>query len=127
MRHLWWAIPIGCFGLIAASLLFVGAILTLVFSILKGSVAYENALEVAAGHPAVLEVTGEPVEAGWFVSGNINTNNQTGRADLSIPISGPDGSGYIQVEATKNGGEWYFDRLVFLDADGGPPIELLDE
>ena len=127
MRHLWWIIPTGCLGLIAASLLFVGAILTLVFSILRGSVAYEHAMEVAAEHPAVTEATGLPIEAGWFVSGNVESNTQTGHADLSIPISGPDGSGYLQVQATKNVGEWYFDSLVFLDGAGGPPIDLLEE
>ena len=84
-------------------------------------------MEVAAGHPAVVEVTGEPIEAGWLVSGNIQINGQTGRADLSIPISGPRGGGQLQVEATKNAGEWHLDSLTFFDAAGGPPIDLLDE
>lgn len=107
--------------------LFISAIFVFVFSLLKNSPPYENALEFAADHEAVIEVTGEPLEAGWLVSGNIQVNNATGTADLSIPVSGPDGSGHLQVEATKNGGEWYFDSLKFLDGAGGPPIELIDK
>ncbi len=84
-------------------------------------------MEIAAGHPAVIEVTGEPIEAGWFVSGNVNTSGQIGDANLSIPISGPNGSGYLYVEATKNADEWYLDTLTFSDAAGGPPIDLLEE
>ncbi len=116
----------GCLGLIAASLIFVFAILTLVFSILRGSAAFENAMEIAGDHPAVIEATGEPLEAGWLVSGNVNTTGNTGEADLSIPVSGPIGSGQLHVDATKNAGEWYFNSLTFLDAAGGPPINLLE-
>ena len=117
----------GCTGLVVAGLLFVLGILTLVFSILRGSAAFENAMEVATSHPAVTEVTGEPIEAGWIISGNVETTGATGQANLAIPISGPDGSGTLHVEATKNAGDWYFDDLKFLDAAGGPPIDLLDE
>lgn len=84
-------------------------------------------MELASEHPAVLEVTGEPIEAGWLVSGNVETTGPTGHANLAIPITGPDGSGTIQLEATKNAGEWYFDHLTFLNAAGGPPINLLEE
>ncbi len=108
-------------------LLFVFGILTLVFSILRGSAAFENALEMASEHPAVIEVTGEPIEAGWLVSGNVETTGPTGHANLAIPISGPDGNGTLQVEATKSAGEWTFNHLTFLDAAGGPPIDLLNE
>jgi len=126
-RHLIWIIPVGCVGITAAILLFIGAIFIFVFSLIKDSPVYEGALDRAAEHPDVIEMTGDPLEPGWFVSGNIAVNNQTGNADLSIPVSGPDGSGQLQVEATKSGGEWQYDSLNFFDESGGPPIDLLHE
>lgn len=113
--------------MIALILTFVVGIMVFVFSMLKNSGAYENAMEVASGHPTVIEIVGEPIEADWFVMGNVQITNQTGNADLSIPISGPAGEGRIHVVATKNAGVWYFDTLTFSDSAGGPPISLLEE
>jgi hypothetical protein len=124
-RKLLWLIPGGCLALLLIFGLFAGALMMFVLSLMKNSGAYEDAMELAGSHPAVIEVTGEPIEAGFLVTGEINTSGATGSANLSIPISGPRGSGRLHLQSTKNGGEWYFDRLQFLEESGGPPVDLL--
>ncbi len=42
---------------------------------------------------------------GWLISGSMRYENREGEADMSIPISGPDGSGSIRIEAVKQGAE----------------------
>jgi hypothetical protein len=58
----------------------------------------------------VATALGRPVEEG-FPSGSINTNNNTGDVDLSIPISGPKGKGTIYVVGTRSGGTWTYSKM----------------
>ena len=69
---------------------------------------------------------GTPVEAGWLVSGNIETSGGSGTTDLSIPLSGPEGSGTLFLEAEKSAGEWRFSYIT-LDLDEGGEIDLLQK
>ena len=125
-RNWKWAIPVGCFLPVVVCGGFVFGILALVFGALKSSDAYTVALDRAKQNPQVQAALGEPIEAGYFVTGNISVNNDRGHADLSIPISGPKGTGTIHAVADKIGGEWKY-KTLDVTPEGGERIDLLKD
>ena len=90
----------------------VGSIVLIVFSAVKSSDVYKDALARAKTHPAVIEALGSPVTEGFLVSGNTNVNGASGEANLSIPVAGAKGKGTIYVAATKSLGRWNYSGLV---------------
>lgn len=103
----------------------VGSIALIVFSAMKSSEVYKNALARAKTHPAVIEALGSPVTEGLLLSGNTNVNGASGEANLSIPVSGPKGKGTIYVAATKSLGQWNYSGLVLEIARTHQRIDLL--
>ena len=104
---------------------FVGSIVLIVFSAMKSSDIYKDALARAKTHPAVIEALGSPVTEGFLVSGNTNVNGASGEANLSVPLSGPKGKGTIYVAATKSLGRWNYSGLVLEIAKTRQRIDLL--
>jgi hypothetical protein len=95
-------------------LLFGGLItlvLLLVFGLMQSTWAYTEALAAAQADVEVTAALGTPIEAGRFVTGNVEVNPGSGYADLVIPIFGPNGEGTLYVEAEKAAGQWYFTTL----------------
>ena len=122
----WLAVPAGCVVVLMCFVAFPLLIVTFVFSLMKSSDAYEQAVEMAAANTAVIEALGTPIKEGFFVTGNIHTSNNSGNADLSIPISGPEGKARIHLVATKAGGEWTYSVLTVTIKSTGAIINLLD-
>jgi hypothetical protein len=87
------------------------------FSLLKNNPAYRQALQTVQKDVRAQEMLGTPIEAGWLISGEISETGSSGTADFSIPVSGPKGSGRIDVVAEKNHGEWII-TLLQLVMDG---------
>lgn len=124
-RHWISVLSIGCLGLIVLGVAFAGGILLLVESSIKSSDAYTQAMARAQESPLVLEKIGQPLRAGWFVSGSISVSGSSGNADFSIPISGSKGKGTIFVVAKKSAGSWQFESLQ-VEVEGEPQrIDLL--
>jgi hypothetical protein len=92
--------------------IFVGSILVIVFSAMKSTDVYRDALARAKADPAVIEALGSPIKDGFLVSGNTNVNGASGESNLAIPISGPKGKGTIYVSAKKSLGQWNYSGLV---------------
>lgn len=105
---------------------FVFAIVAIVFGALKSSDAYKTALARAKGDSRVVQALGSPIEAGFFVSGNTNVNGSSGQADLTVPISGPNGKGTIYFVASKFAGEWTFSKLIVEVEKTGEKIDLTE-
>src|SRR4029450_5151665 len=105
-RNWKWFVPVGCFGTLTLSIAFVGSIALIVFSAIKSTDVYKDALARAETHPFVIEALGSPIKEGFLVSGNTNVNGASGEANLSIPISGPKGKGTIYVARKKSLGNW---------------------
>src|SRR6266480_2425191 len=111
-RNWKWFVPLGCFTMALLFLVFVGSILVIVFSAMKSTDVYRDALARAKTDPAVIEALGSPMKNGFLVSGNTNVNGASGESNLAIPISGPKGKGTIYVSATKSLGRWNYSGLV---------------
>ena len=74
----------------------------------------------AAGNSQVREQMGEPVKPSWFRSGQLQGNGGTGKANLSIPLSGPKAKGSIRAVAYQSAGVWRFTYLqVSIDGQRG--------
>jgi hypothetical protein len=111
-RNWKWFVPTGCLTIFALFVLFICSIVVLVFSAMKSTDIYKDALAKAKAEPAVIEALGSPIKDGFFVSGNTNVNGASGESNLAIPISGPKGKGTIYVKAEKSLGRWKYAELV---------------
>lgn len=120
----WVWIGIGCGIIVAGLVAFVAVVAFVVFASMRKSAPYQEALHRAQNDPRVVAALGSPVNAGLFVSGNIQTQNQDGDAKLDIPISGPKGSATLHVVATKMRGRWYYNQII-VTPKSGPEIDLM--
>src|SRR5258708_4398103 len=109
-RESWWQrnrklALVACAGLLGVGVVVV-ALLFVVMGSMKSSVAYKQGLAQAQASPSVGEALGQPIEAGFFVTGSISVTGPSGKADLGIPVHGPLGKGTLYVTAEKRVGEW---------------------
>jgi hypothetical protein len=124
-RNWKWLVPsILVLGLLALITLF-GLMLYGVSSMMKSSDAYKVAVERAQNDPNVIQAIGEPIEEGFFASGNINTSGSTGNADMAIPLSGPKGDATVYFVAEKIAGQWQYSDLVVEIENSKDRIDLL--
>ena len=108
-------------GGIAAFFIFKG-----VLGLLEKSPPYQDGLAKARSSAEVKAALGEPIETDGMVSGNINYNNDTGNADLTVPIKGPKGTGTLHIKSAKEPGQNWSSSTLRVTPQGGPPIELLN-
>jgi hypothetical protein len=106
---------------------FVATIFTVVEYSFQHSDVYIYAVSQAKTNPFVVGKIGQPLKIGWLTTGSINNSGPSGRADIAIPISGPQGKGTIYVVAKKSAGEWKFDTLQVEIVGESQRIELLPE
>ena len=114
---------IGCGVLFLLGAAGVAALFLFVFGAIKSSHVYTEAVRRAQSNPQVIARPGTPIETGWWVSGNVNIHNESGNAEITIPIHGSKASATIHAGATEENNNWKFTRLVV--EGGGPPIDLL--
>jgi len=105
-------VPLGCFTVALLFLVFVSSGLVIVFSAIKSTNVYKEALARAKADPAVIEALGSPIKDGFLVSGNTNVNGASGESNLAIAISGPKAKGTIYLSANKSLGQWNYSGLV---------------
>ncbi len=107
-RNWIWCVPV---IVVTAAIFLAGflfMVISLVFGAMKSSDPYKDSLAKAQADPKVREALGTPVKDGFFFTGNININNDSGRAVLDIPLEGPKGKGTLHVEGNKSGGVWTY-------------------
>jgi hypothetical protein len=97
--------------IIAASVAFAAVLTGSIMLALRSSAAYRTAIERASRSPEVVALVGEPVRAGFFVTGGIRGGGR--RTYLRARLSGPRGRGTLEIRAVKVGGKLRFDVLKF--------------
>ena len=118
-------IPLGCLTLLILVGMFVGLLMTVITASFRSSDVYKQAMAQAAANEQVRTQIGNPIKADWLISGELKVSNDTGSANLSIPISGSRGRGAIRAVASKNGGVWQFSCLQVVVAGHRSAINLL--
>lgn len=116
-RNWKWAVPVGGLSVLALFAVAIFAMLSLVSGMMRSSEPYRHALAQARASAEVVAALGEPIEAGFMPSGNINISNDTGEANLSIGLEGPDGEATLYVEATRKRKRWSYQTLMVVLAD----------
>ncbi|HZE58287.1 MAG TPA: cytochrome c oxidase assembly factor Coa1 family protein [Chthoniobacterales bacterium] len=130
-RNWKWFLPTGCclgslIGIVLAIAVFGVGIFGLISGIskvLKSSEPYQTALARAKANENVVAALGTPIEEG-FPMGSVNTNNDGGDADLSIPVSGPKGKGTIYVVGKRAGRTWTYSKMSVAITGSGETIDL---
>ena len=60
----------------------------------------------------VIDIIGEPIEAGCFVMGSIQTSGAKGEASLQYSISGPKGDADVYLQAYKEIEAWSLYKVI---------------
>ncbi len=124
-RNWKWAVPSGCLMVVVLAFAGCAALIGGAFSMMRNTAAFEQAMDRVQSHPGAVAALGEPIEAGWAMTGDFKDNGATGEANYAIPVSGPKGAGTLFVEARKRNGTWEFQLLNLVPDDGSAMINLL--
>ena len=92
-------------------------------SAIKSSDAFKLSVTTLEGSQEATELLGKPISTG-FPSGSIHISGPRGGASLSYSVSGPQGSGTVFMEATKDMGRWHIDRMVLEQDETGRRLDL---
>jgi hypothetical protein len=130
-RNWKWFVPTGCclgslMGIVLAIAIFGMGIVGLISGvgkILKSSEPYQTAVARAKANEKVVAALGTPIDDS-FPMGKVNTNNDTGDADLSIPLSGPKGKATVYVVGTRSGGVWTYSKMSVTITGSGEEVDL---
>jgi len=116
---------IGCSVLIVLGVCAVIAVVLFVFGVIKRTDVYKDALEKVRNDQRVVAALGQPINPGFWVTGNVDANNQKGTASFDFPVSGPNGSAKVHVVAQTEGRKWEYSELVVTPSNG-QPINVLE-
>ena len=123
-RH-WKGLVVAIIGLVVvACIAMVLSVVGLVMWSIRQSDVYRMAMTKARQNPQVVHTLGTPIDPGWLVSGSMNIENDSGTANLTIPIHGPRQKAKMYLDARKRMGEWTFNSLT-VKTDDGDQIELV--
>jgi hypothetical protein len=126
-RNWFWVVPVGCLVPLVCCCggpLLVGVG---VMASIKASEPYKEGVARAQQSKAVQDALGTPIQVSFVVQGNIKVENDTGEADLTIPLSGPKASGILHVAGTKAAGKWTYTTMVVDVPAAGARVDLLAE
>ena len=119
---------IGCGVMLLAGIAFAGCLgagFYGIVQVIKSSEPYKIAKRVAQENPAIEKEIGKVTGFGFMPSGNVNVQNDSGNADLSIGVEGEKGSGTLSLEAKKTAGKWKVTSAFFISDDGDRiPLEV---
>ena len=126
-RNWKWVVAIGCLTPLLLMGACVAGVAWLAVGAIRSSEPYTTAVDRARMNPEVRQRLGTPIEPKWWVTGNVDIENDAGTANFKIPIRGPKGEGVIDVSASQSGDDtWTYSRMD-VDTDNGPIINLLEE
>ena len=101
-----WFVPVGCFSMLLLFVAFVVSIALIVFSAVKATDVYKDALARAKATFSVIQMLGSPIKEGFLVSGNTNVNGASGEAEPVHPYLRSERKGNDLRGGNKSLGEW---------------------
>jgi hypothetical protein len=125
-RNWGWAIPVGgCLTLIVLFFIFLGSLIFGVNELITESTPYQDALVKVNEDEYVVNILGEPIETNGIMNGSISYKNNTGSADISIPIKGSKGEAQLYVIGTKQNDQWTYKEMYVIIDETDEQIDLL--
>ncbi|EZH74912.1 hypothetical protein ATO12_09270 [Aquimarina atlantica] len=125
-RNWGWAVPVGgCLTLIVLFFVFLGSLIFGVSELITESAPYQDALFKVNEDEYVVNILGEPIETNGIMNGNLSYKNNTGSADISIPIKGPKGEAQLYVVGTKQNDRWTYKEMYVIIDETDEQIDLL--
>ena len=115
----------GCLVLVALLGAFGAAIFAFVFKALGESEAAQASLREAQASTVLIEEIGEPMTVGWLVMGSVNVSNDSGEADIIVPIEGPKGTASVHTIEVREGGVGTMQEMTATVAGSGTTVDLL--
>jgi hypothetical protein len=103
----------------------VFGLFALIMGTIRSSDVAKASVAMAQSNRQVAQQLGSPIEEGWLLSGSVNVSNASGDADLSVPISGPNGKGTVYVTAHKSAGRWHYSVMQVAIDGSDERIDLL--
>ena len=91
----------------------------------KNSEPYQTALKRVVNDEQVIDRLGEPIEDGLLSNPQYKDNGNTGEAQFTYGITGPNGTARVETESVKEGGSWRLTKLTVTFGDDGSTINLL--
>ncbi len=126
-RNWKWVVPVGgCFTLIIVAVIAIASIFYGVTNAIEDSQPYEFALEKINTDEDLVNALGTPIEKDGMVSGNWNYVNGKKSAKMTIPISGPKGSGILFVEATGEDDDWTY-HVIRVEIEDSETFDIIEE
>ncbi len=110
-RNWKWRVPAGCLSILALVAVLVGSIGLFVFTMIRHTDVFREAVARAEANPQVRAELGEPIHERWWLSGNVRTSGPSGHAKLAIPLKGSRKDGTLYAVAHKSAGRWTYDTL----------------
>jgi len=89
---------------------------------MKSSDVYVMSIQRAQASPCAVSKLGQPITSQGLPQGSVNENNGTGSADLTIPVTGPQGTGSLHAVASRENNLWTLTSLTL--NTGGAAIDL---
>ncbi len=125
-RNWGWVVPLGgCLTVIILFFVFLGSVIFGVSELMTGSDPYKEALAKVKQDEYVIEILGKPIETDGIMQGELSFKNSIGKADISIPIKGPDGTAKVYVVGTKQNDQWTYTEMYVIIAETDEQIDLL--
>ena len=122
----------GCCGALVLTLVgllsvFGVAVFGFAFKTLRDSEAAQAALRESQASTALIEEIGEPMKMGWFLEGGVNVGvaNNSGNADILVPIKGPKGTASVHAIGVREGGVWIMQEMTATVEGTGNTVDLL--
>ena len=110
-RNWKWLVSVACVLMLAIIGGFIFAVFMLVSRLMHSSGSYQQAMARVRQDSALIAALGTPIEDGFWMTGKVTENGETGTADLKVPLSGPKGGAVLYVRATKSAGVWTYSHL----------------
>jgi hypothetical protein len=82
-----------------------------IFGRVRGTAVYQMAMEQVVSDQRVIAQLGQPIEPAWLLSGQVETSDGSGDAQVLFNISGPGGNASVRLEATMVSDQWTIDFL----------------
>lgn len=124
-RNWKWFVPVGCLSFV---ILFIGLIVGGFFwgfsKITSDSDVTKHAMNIINQNPEVKQKLGSDIVTDGIFRGNISITNNTGEANITVPIKGTKGSGSAIIVGEKEFDKWHYEKIAVQIDETGEVIQI---